>query len=398
MDKVQEWLNAFENNIKVIRKKIKIYEKELDEYDFMIPSDKVKHKARIIELRESIKFYDEILDYYDNPQKIIEDEEIGNIILSPIGNNLEYVETEYGKFEVIYRKSKLDLIDEYYETIENLNQLCRIDKANINLYKKQAEILYFKYAILINNAPYIEKGEVQNQMLNAGTEKDYQKHINTYRRNDKEASNEDVERENLISELHLLEDQLSDFSSSNSIEVNELRVKITDLKVEISRKSYNILKIRKLSEIALVKSQTVKGKFTDDYCAYLISKIDSDFAVDCKLAEIELYNSMLENYDAKLRLIALNDNKDEKERAYLLKEEDSIENLLDKAYADLSNARRERLRREILHAYNVGSISNDEKYNRLKQLESYIVINEAVENEVSLYTTQKDLGDGPTLR
>lgn len=398
MDKVQKWLNAFENNIKVIRKKIKIYEKELDEYDFMIPSDKVKHKARIIELRESIKFYDEILDYYDNPQKIIEDEEIGNIILSPIGNNLEYVETEYGKFEVIYRKSKLDLIDEYYETIENLNQLCRIDKANINLYKKQAEILYFKYAILINNAPYIEKGEVQNQMLNAGTEKDYQKHINTYRRNDKEASNEDVERENLISELHLLEDQLSDFSSSNSIEVNELRVKITDLKVEISRKSYNILKIRKLSEIALVKSQTVKGKFTDDYCAYLISKIDSDFAVDCKLAEIELYNSMLENYDAKLRLIALNDNKDEKERAYLLKEEDSIENLLDKAYADLSNARRERLRREILHAYNVGSISNDEKYNRLKQLESYIVINEAVENEVSLYTTQKDLGDGPTLR
>ena len=398
MDKVQEWLNAFENNIKVIRKKIKIYEKELEEYDFMIPSDKVKHKARIIELRESIKFYDEILDYYDNPQKIIEDEEIGNIILSPIGNNLEYVETEYGKFEVIYRKSKLDLIDEYYETIENLNQLCRTDKANINLYKKQAEILYFKYAILINNAPYIEKGEVQNQMLNAGTEKDYQKHINTYRRNDKEASNEDVERENLISELHLLEDQLSDFSSSNSIEVNELRVKITDLKVEISRKSYNILKIRKLSEIALVKSQTVKGKFTDDYCAYLISKIDSDFAVDCKLAEIELYNSILENYDAKLRLIALNDNMNEKERAYLLTEEDRIENLLDKAYADLSNARRERLRREILHAYNVGSISNDEKNNRLKQLESYIVINEAVENEVSLYTTQKDLGDGPTLR
>ena len=57
----------------------------------------------------------------------------------------------------------------------------------------------------------------------------------------------------------------------------------------------------------------------------------------------------------------------------------------DIAFSDLSKARKDRLKREILHAYNVGSISKEDRDTKLSQLESYVVINEAVENEVSLY-------------
>lgn len=398
MDKVKEWTNAFENNIRIVRKKLKIYDTELAEYDMMTPSDKAKNKARVLELRDNIKFYEEILAYYDNPDIQIEDEEIGDIVLSPIGMKSDSVVTEYGEFDVVYSKSKSDLIDEYYETIQNLNQLCRTDKANAALYKKQAEVLYFKYAIMIKNAPYLEKGEVQNQFLNAGTKKDYQKHINTYRINEKKSSNEDLERERLVSELHLLEDQLSNFSSNNSIEKNELRVNIASIKCDIANKLLNILTMNMDAEIALVKSQTVVGKFTDDYCAYLIAKIQADFLVNYKQAEIELYKNQIDYYDAELRLIALNNIPDEEMRDHFLNKEHKVEALLDKAYADLSGARKERLRREILHAYNVGSISAEEKDKRLYQLESYVVINEAVENEVSIYTTTVPSGEGPTLR
>ena len=59
------------------------------------------------------------------------------------------------------------------------------------------------------------------------------------------------------------------------------------------------------------------------------------------------------------------------------------------AESDLSRARKNRLKREILHAYNVESISLEERDAKLALLDSYVVVNEAVEREVSIYTIEE---------
>ena len=385
MDKVEEWLKTFHNNVRIIRNKLRIYYNELAQYDEMSPVDKVKHKDRVIELRELIKFYEDILEYYDNEDKKIDDEVIGDILITPKVQKTELIETEFGDFEVVFSKSKEELIDEYYEVMQNLSHLNRVDKSNAKTYKELSEKYYFRFALLIERAPDLRKGDVQNQILNAGTEDDYQMHINQYHSLKRIAQNIDVKREELISELHLLEEQLSNFTSNNSIDKNELRVKIADLKSKIAGYTGEKNKYDMLCEIALIKSQTVKGKIKDDYCAYLISKLDADDRVNREISNTEVFKYELEKNDAELRLLALSDNPDEEQRERLLKKGSNLEQMRDIAFSDLSKARKDRLKREILHAYNVGSISKEDRDTKLSQLESYVVINEAVENEVSLY-------------
>ena len=62
----------------------------------------------------------------------------------------------------------------------------------------------------------------------------------------------------------------------------------------------------------------------------------------------------------------------------------------DIAETDLSRARKSRLKKEILHAYNTDSISLEERNAKLALLDTYIFITEDVEKEISLYIHDTD--------
>ena len=387
MNKIEEWTRTFEVNLQAIKSKLKIYTTELAEYDMMTPSDKVRHKERIIELRNKIDYYEDILSKYEDESIKIKDEILGDVFVSGEEKSKEVVETEFGDFPVVYNKSKEELMEEYYEVIQNLNQLKRTDKSNATTYKELAEQYYFRYALLIERAPMVREGVVQNDSISV-KEEDYQLYVNQYNLLKRLTFNLDEKIESLNSKVHLLEDQFMNFSNRNSVEKNEIKVEIADIKCNIASLKAEKNKYEMLSEQALIKLQTAKGIIKKDYCAYLIAKLDADDRVNRELSNIEVFKYEIEKNDAELRLLALSDNPDEEKRQQLLKVDASLEKLRDEAYVDLSKARKKRLKQEILHAYNVGSISHDEKENRLYQLESYIVINEAVEKEVSLYLTE----------
>ena len=61
MNKIDQWTSTFEKYKKAVKTKVDIYSKELAEYDMMTPSDKVRYKGRVIELRKLIEYYDDIL-------------------------------------------------------------------------------------------------------------------------------------------------------------------------------------------------------------------------------------------------------------------------------------------------------------------------------------------------
>jgi hypothetical protein len=387
MNKIDEWTNTFEANLRAIRSKIKIYFNELNEYELMIPSDRFRHKDRIIELRSMIDYYEDIISKYEDESIKLQDEILGDVYISGEIKSNEVVETEFGDFPVVYNKSKEELIDEYYEVIQNLNQLKRTDKSNLNTYKELAEQYYFKYALLIERAPFVREGVIQNDSLSVEKE-DYQLYVNQYNLLKRLVINLDEKIEELNSRVHLLENQYMNFSNRNSIEKNEIKVEIADIKCDIAAMKAEKNKYEMLSEQALIKLQTAKGVIKKDYCAYLIAKLDADDRVNRELSNIEVFKYEIEKNDAELRLDALSDSSDEVKRQQLLKTGASLEKMREEAFADLSKARKKRLKQEILHAYNVGSIAQEEKENRLRQLESYIVINEAVEKEVSLYLTE----------
>jgi hypothetical protein len=387
MNKIDEWTNTFEANLRAIRSKIKIYFNELNEYELMIPSDRFRHKDRIIELRSMIDYYEDIISKYEDESIKLQDEILGDVYISGEIKSNEVVETEFGDFPVVYNKSKEELIDEYYEVIQNLNQLKRTDKSNLNTYKELAEQYYFKYALLIERAPFVREGVIQNDSLSVEKE-DYQLYVNQYNLLKRLVINLDEKIEELNSRVHLLENQYMNFSNRNSIEKNEIKVEIADIKCDIAAMKAEKNKYEMLSEQALIKLQTAKGVIKKDYCAYLIAKLDADDRVNRELSNIEVFKYEIEKNDAELRLDALSDSSDEVKRQQLLKTGASLEKMREEAFADLSKARKKRLKQEILHAYNVSSIAQEEKENRLRQLESYIVINEAVEKEVSLYLTE----------
>jgi hypothetical protein len=353
----------------------------------MIPSDRFRHKDRIIELRSMIDYYEDIISKYEDESIKLQDEILGDVYISGEIKSNEVVETEFGDFPVVYNKSKEELIDEYYEVIQNLNQLKRTDKSNLNTYKELAEQYYFKYALLIERAPFVREGVIQNDSLSVEKE-DYQLYVNQYNLLKRLVINLDEKIEELNSRVHLLENQYMNFSNRNSIEKNEIKVEIADIKCDIAAMKAEKNKYEMLSEQALIKLQTAKGVIKKDYCAYLIAKLDADDRVNRELSNIEVFKYEIEKNDAELRLDALSESSDEAKRQQLLKTGASLEKMREEAFADLSKARKKRLKQEILHAYNVGSIALEEKENRLRQLESYIVINEAVEKEVSLYLTE----------
>ena len=387
MNKIDEWTNTFEANLRAIRSKIKIYYNELNEYELMIPSDRFRHKDRIIELRSMIDYYEDIISKYEDESIKIQDEILGDVYISGEVKSNEVVETEFGDFPVVYNKSKEELIDEYYEIIQNLNQLKRTDKSNLNTYKELAEQYYFKYALLIERAPFVREGVIQNDSLSVEKE-DYQLYVNQYNLLKRLVINLDEKIEELNSKVRLLEDQYMNFSNRNSIEKNKIKVEIADIKCDIAAMKAEKNKYEMLSEQALIKLQTAKDVIKKDYCAYLIAKLDADDRVNRELSNIEVFKYEIEKNDAELRLDALSESTDEAKRQQLLKTGASLEKMRDEAFVDLSKARKKRLKQEILHAYNVGSIAQEEKENRLRQLESFIVINVAVEKEVSLYLTE----------
>jgi hypothetical protein len=390
MSKLDVWKATFENNLRVIKSKVNTYLKELNEYDLMIPSDRSHHRKRILELRNKVNFYDDIISKYEDENYSISEELIGDILVSGDVDSNELVETEFGDFAVSYKKSKDELIDEYYKIIQNLNNLKRTDRSHTMKYKVLAEQLYFKYALLIDKAPLIRTGKVKNEIIDAGDEKQYQLHVNQYNILKRLAANLDERKESLISKVHMLEEQYMNYSNRNSIEKNELKVTIAGLKSDIANLKSNKNKYEILAEESLIRLQTVKGVIKRDYCAYLISKLDADDRVERELSNIEVFKYDIEKNDAELRLLALSDNPDEKKRQELLVLGAALEKMRDNAFKDLSEARRRRLKQEILHAYNVGSISLSEKNKRLYQLKSYIIVNPSVEKEVSLYLTEDE--------
>ena len=385
MTSLKEWNTTFKKNIKAVQNKLKLYETELARYEVLIPRDRVIYKDRILDLRARIDFYEDILYKYSHPEVVIKDEIIGDVYISGQINSKDVIETEYGDFPVVYDKSKSELIDEYYEVIQNLNSLKNTDKEHAQMYKGLAEQYYFRYAALIERAPLLRKGNVQNKFLNAGSPKDYQKYVNEYNLTKRMAISSDEKRESYISKLNELKEQIMNFSSKNSIEKNRLRAEMAEIKCNIVALTAEQNKYEMLSEQALIRIQAIKGKISKDCCAYLLSKLDSDDRVNREYANIDAFNAAIEKNDAELRILALQDEVDEEERATLVRHGETLERMKDVAESDLSRARKSRLKKEILHAFNTESISIEERNAKLALLDSYVVINDAVEKEVSLY-------------
>ena len=390
MASIKEWDSTFKKNIKAVQAKLDIYEKDLARYDALIPRDKVLYKDRILDLRKRVEFYDDILYKFKHPEEVIKDEIIGDVYISGQVNSKDMVETEYGDFPVVYDKSKSELMDEYYEVMQNLNQLKGSDKANIETYKGLAQQYYFRYAALIQRAPRLRKGNVQNAFLNPGTEADYQKYVNEYNLTKRLSIYADEKREVLISKIHELKEQLMNFSSANSIEKNELRAEIAEIQYNIVALTAEHNKYEMLSEQALIKIQAVKGKISRDFCAYLLSKLDSDDRVNRELSNIDSFNAAMDKNDAELRVLALSEDVDEEERTTLIRHGETLRRMKDIAETDLSRARKSRLKKEILHAYNTDSISLEERNAKLALLDTYIFITEDVEKEISLYIHDTD--------
>ena len=275
MASVKEWNTTFKKNIKAVRNKLDIYQKDLARYDMLIPRDKAVFKDRIMELRYKVDFYEDIIDKYNHPEEVVKDEIIGDVYISGQANSRDVIETEFGDFPIIYDKSKSELIDEYYGVIQNLNELISTDKANAKTYKGLAEQYYFRYASLVQRAPLVRKGIVQNKHLYAGTVDDYQKYVNEYNLTKRLAISADEKREKLVSKLHELKEQLMNFSSKNSIEKNRLRAEIAEIQCNIVALNAEQSKYEMLSQQALIRIQAVKGKISKEYCAYLLSKLDS---------------------------------------------------------------------------------------------------------------------------
>ena len=389
MNKIDQWTSTFEKYKKAVKTKVDIYSKELAEYDMMTPSDKVRYKGRVIELRKLIEYYDDILFKYEDDSIEIPDAILGDVYISGNESSNDVAETEYGDFSITYQKSKEELIDEYYEVIHNLNVSKKNDKNHVEKYKQLAEQLYFKYALLIERAPKIRTGIVHNEKLMVRDE-DYQLYINQYHLNRIHATNVDVEREKLVSKLNLIKGQYMNFSNINSAEKNALKVEMADLKSKIATLKAEKNKYDMLAEVSLLKAKTAEGVLKNDYCVYFIAKLDADDRVNRELSNIEAFKYDIEKIDAELTLLTITDNIDDATRQKLLNESSSLSKMKDTAYADLSRARKQRLKQEILHAFNVGSLSKEAKDEKLNQLEQYIVINEAVEKEVGLYVEHEE--------
>ena len=388
MNRVQKFISEFERYLSAIRSKVNIYLNELAEYDMMIPAEKSQHRDRIIELRNKIDYYEDILFKYEDESLKIEDEIIGEAFISGQESTNTVQETEFGDFPTVYVKSKNELIDEYYEVIQNINISKRNDRTNAEKYKELAEQTYLKYALLIKRAPQIGKEVVQDQSLMIN-EDEYQQYVNECHVKHMEAVNADVEKEKLVSEVSQLESQYMNFSNRNSIEKTELKIEIAELKKRIALLKSKINEAEVVSEKAMFRARTVEGYIKKDYCVYFLAKLDADAKVNKELSNTEIYKYDIERLDGELRLNALSDNPDEEKRQRLLSEQASFENLRERAFVDLSKARRQRLKQEILHAYNNGSISLEDKEKKLTDLESYIVVNEAVEQEVGIYLQDK---------
>lgn len=389
MNKIDQWTSTFEKFKKAVKTKVDIYSKELAEYDMMTPSDKVRYKGRVIELRKLIEYYDDILFKYEDDSIEIPDTILGDVYISGNESSNDVAETEYGDFSITYQKSKEELIDEYYEVIHNLNVSKKNDKNHVEKYKQLAEQLYFKYALLIERAPKIRTGIVHNEKLMVRDE-DYQLYINQYHLNRIHATNVDVEREKLVSKLNLIKGQYMNFSNINSAEKNALKVEMADLKSKIATLKAEKNKYDMLAEVSLLKAKAAEGVLKNDYCVYFIAKLDADDRVNRELSNIEAFKYDIEKIDAELTLLTITDNIDDATRQKLLNESSSLSKMKDIAYADLSRARKQRLKQEILHAFNVGSLSKEAKDEKLNQLEQYIVINEAVEKEVGLYVEREE--------
>jgi len=390
MASLEKWNENYDNIIQVVRKKLQLYIKDISRYEKLIPRDKILYKDRIQELRDKIKFYQNVLYNDKHSELALEDEMIGDILVSANSKSKDMVETEYGDFPIVYKKSKQELIDEYYKVITNLNNSKKNDSENRKKYKDLSEKYYFRYALLVDKAPLIRKGIVQNQKLDPSTIENEQEFINEHVKNKRLAVVSDFNREELVSKSYELQEQLMNFSNKNGIEKNKLRIDLANLKCKIIELKKEHNNYEYLSSIALLKLQAVRGKFSKEYYAYLYSKLDAENDVNVELLNVEYYSAAIEKNDSELRLIALNSNTDEEKRSELLKKDDSLQQLKNKAESDLSKARKNRLKRDILHAYNVGSISLQEKIDKLSLLDSYIVINESVEKEINVYINDRE--------